>query len=270
MKLPEIREHWKNPDQEPEAAVALWESQADDPTYHIMPTFEDNAFLQLLVREGMAEPSFDVLDLGCGAGIYPVALSKKVHRAVGIDISPKMLEHGNALLKKEQISNVEFMLTDWNTVSLENEGLKERFDLVYTHTSPAVSDAASLEKMIAASRRFCAVCNPIKMVEPVLEEIRRRTGIEEEEEHCGSGMIYMLDMLLQMGYRPKLEYESQVWPMSQNFEKACAYYTGRISMGQQLPQETIETVKDYLTSILKDGLINDRIDATVTTVYWEK
>ena len=127
MKLEEIRKHWKNPPQEPGDAVALWDSQADDPTYHRMPTFENNAFLQLLAREGMAEPDFETLDLGCGCGVYTVALAGRVRRAVGIDISPRMLENGNKLINDGHIANAELRLADWNMVDVDAEGLRESF-----------------------------------------------------------------------------------------------------------------------------------------------
>jgi len=270
MQLDEIKKQWVNSDMNPQKDIALWDSQADDPTYHRIPTFEDNAFLQLLEREHMLDASYDVLDVGCGVGVYALALSKRVHSAVGIDLSPKMLEHGRTLLEREDRKNVTLTLTDWNLVDLGEQGLRERFDLVFTHTSPAVSDAASLEKLMGASRRFCAVCNPIRMAEPVLEEVCRIAGLGEEEAYCGSGLIYMLDMLLQMGYQPKLEYENQIWPMHQTYEDACTYYLGRAGAVGQIAAEKAEAVKAYLASIAKEGMVSDRIDAKIITVYWEK
>lgn len=269
MKLDEIKKQWAAP-KDPAASVALWDSQADDPTYHAWPNFESNAFLQLLRNEGMAEPGFDTLDLGCGVGVYTLALAGRVCSATGIDISPKMLAHGNKLITEMGLQNAKLILGDWDTLDLDANNMREKFDLVFTHTSPAISDAASLNKMIAASRRFCAVCNPTRMDEPVLEGARKSAGVEDNTEYCGSGIIYLLDMLMKLGYKPRIDYENQVWPMHQDFEKACSYYIGRTSMGQQLPTEATERIKAYLASVAKDGIIDDAIHATVTTVYWEK
>ena len=270
MKLEEIRKQWRNPPQEPGAAVALWNSQADDPTYHRMPTFKNNAFLQLLLRERMVEPDFTTLDLGCGCGVYTIALAGCVRRAVGIDISPRMLENGNKLIKDGHLANAELRQADWNTVDADAEGLREGFDLVFTHTSPAVSDAASLEKLISASRGFCAVCNPTHMGEPVLEDLPLLIGQSESDNFCRSSIIYMLDMLLQLGYLPKLDYEKQVWPMDQPLEQAYRYYLGRLSMGTPLEADAEKAVRERLASIAVEGHVKDNIDATVTTVYWEK
>ena len=270
MKLEEIKKQWRNPPQKPGAAVALWNSQADDPTYHRMPTFEDNAFLQLLSRERMVESDFETLDLGCGCGVYTVALAGRVRRAVGIDISPRMLEYGNELIKERHLTNAELRLADWNMVNVDAEGLRESFDLVFTHTSPAVSDAASLEKLISASRHFCAVCNPTHMGEPVLEDLRLLIGQPESDDFCRSGIVNMLDMLLQLGYLPKLDYERQIWPMDQPLEQACSYYLGRLSMGTPLEAAAEKAVRARLASISVEGRVKDNIDATITTVYWKK
>lgn len=266
MKLEEIRRQWVSA-KDPQASAALWDSQADDPTYHRMPS---GAFIELLRREKMAQPEFDTLDLGCGVGIYSIALAESVHSATGIDISSKMLAHGQTLIADKGLKNVKLVQADWDTVDLDEENIREKYDLVFAHTSPAVSDAASLEKMIAASRRFCAVCNPLRMDEPVLEKVREIAEIEDPTEYCGNSIIYLLDMLLQLGYRPRIDYENQLWPMHQSFDDACVYYMGRVCRGAQLPSEKSERIMAYLKSLEKDGMIDDIIHATLATVYWEK
>jgi SAM-dependent methyltransferase len=270
MHIEEIKKTWITPNN-PHTCVDMWDSQADDPTYNIMPTFQDNKFLQLLDKEGMLNPTYDVLDVGCGVGVYAMALAKKVHSATGIDFSPKMLQKGQAKIKELYLTNVSFSCMDWNTVDLEQQGFKERFDLVFGHTTPAVGDAATFLKMNDASKRFCVLSNPGKMHEPVLQEVQKIVGLEDSAEDCGSSRIYALDMLFQMGYLPKLAYEHQVWAMNQPYENACSYYIGRVAaMGKQLTASETTKVQEYLASIAKDGRVIDQINTTVTTLYWEK
>ncbi len=270
MNLNEIRKEWVAQNTNSRSEVELWDSQAEDPTYHQMPTFQDNKFLQLLEQERMIDGTFDVLDIGCGAGVYSLALAQRVQSVTGVDFSPKMIQKAQEKLKEHQKTNVVFTCKDWNAVDLEQEGFKERFDLVFAHTSPAISDAATFEKMNAASKRFCAVSNPTKMIEPVMSEVHKIAGVKEDEASCGNTLIYQLDMLFQMGYLPKLAYENQIWKMDQSYEDACSYYLGRTTYAKPLTEDESNAVKEYLSSITKDGRITDQINATVTTLYWEK
>ncbi len=55
-------------------------------------------------------PSDRLLDIGCGTGITVRSVAPKVERAVGIDISPSMIEHARE--QTRGVSNVEFVVAD--------------------------------------------------------------------------------------------------------------------------------------------------------------
>jgi SAM-dependent methyltransferase len=270
MDIAEIRKNWVRQNKNIHSEVKMWDSQAKDPVYNIMPSFEENKFLQLLEQEHMIEPSYDVLDVGCGVGVYAMVLAKRVHSSTGVDFSPKMIEYGKLKLKSEKIANVTLSCMDWSTVDIVKQGFKERFDLVFAHTTPAICDASTFEKMNDASKRFCVISNPSRMVEPVLHEVHRIVGLDDDKGNCGNDRIYVLDMLFHMGYLPKLAYEHQVWNMNQSYEDACSYYIGRTMMAKQLAPDEISKVKQYLASITKEGRVVDQINTTITTIYWEK
>jgi SAM-dependent methyltransferase len=271
MNVEDIRKNWVVPHNNFQSQVDMWDSQAEDPIYNIMPTFEDNKFLQLLQQEQMINPTFDVLDVGCGVGVYAMTIAKRAHSAMGVDFSQKMISRGKAKLEQDKISNVTLSCMDWSTVDIEKQGFKERFDLVFAHTTPAICDLTTFEKMNAASKRFCVISNPSKMVEPVLQKVHELVGLDSDKGNCGDTRIYVLDMLFHMGYLPKLAYEHQVWPMNQSYDDACFYYIGRTTMAKQLTPDEIDKIKQYLASIkTAEGKVIDQIDTTITTIYWEK
>jgi SAM-dependent methyltransferase len=270
LNVEEIKKNWDVPNQNIQSQVEMWDSQAEDPIYNILPTFEENKFLQLLQNEHMIKSNFDVLDVGCGVGVYAMAIAKQVHSAVGVDFSQKMIERGKEKLASEKISNVTLSCMDWSKVDLAEKGFKERFDLVFAHTTPAICNVSTIEKMNAASKRFCVISNPSKMVEPVLEQVHKIAGLDDGKGDCGDTRIYIIDMLFHMGYFPNLAYEQQVWPMNQSYEDACSYYIGRTMMAKQLSSGEISEIKQYLASITTNGRVLDKIDTTITTIYWEK
>lgn len=199
MNINEIRKTWVTQNINSESEIELWNSQADDLTYHNMPTFQDNKFLQLLENEQMIDNTSDVLDIGCGVGVYSIALAPRVNSVVGIDFSPNMIKRAYEKLEKFPADNVKFICMDWSKADLEKEAFNECFDLVFAHTTPAISDAATFEKMNAASKHFCVISNPTKMIEPVLAKVHKIAGIDGESDVCWSSLIYETDMLLQMG-----------------------------------------------------------------------
>jgi SAM-dependent methyltransferase len=209
MNVEDIRKTWVIQNKNIDSEVGMWNSQAKDPIYNVMPTFQDNKFIQLLEQEHMLDPAYDVLDVGCGVGVYAMALAKRVHSATGVDFSPEMINRGKEKLETEKIANVTLSCMDWNTADIVQAGFKERFDLVFAHTTPAICDVSTFEKMNAASKRFCVISNPSRMVEPVLQEVHRIAGVEDKG-NCGDNRIYVIDLLFHMGYLPKLAYEHQV------------------------------------------------------------
>jgi SAM-dependent methyltransferase len=270
MAVEEIEKNWVTQNRDVQSQVQLWDSQSEDPIYNLMPTFQDNKFLQLLEQEHMLAETYDVLDIGCGVGVYPMALAKRVHSVTGIDLSPKMIQHGKEKIEKDKITNVTLSCMDWSAVDLVQQGFKERFDLAFAHTTPAICDVATFKKMNAASKRFCVISNPSKMVEPVLQGVQKIVGLAHDDGNCGKDRTYIVGMLFQMGYLPKLAYEDQVWDMNQSYEDACSYYIGRTMMTKQLTSDQINKVKEYLASITKEGRVIDQIHTTITTIYWEK
>lgn len=53
-----------------------------------------------------------LLDLYCGVGIISQFLAKDFDKVIGIEISKRLVQNGNAVLKKNNISNAEFIIAD--------------------------------------------------------------------------------------------------------------------------------------------------------------
>lgn len=71
-------------------------------------TIADERALRLLVGFTQAGTRARVLDVACGGGLVVCAFAPQVREAVGIDMTPAMLERGRALGALRGLSNVRF------------------------------------------------------------------------------------------------------------------------------------------------------------------
>lgn len=70
------------------------------------------------------QPGLTVVDLGCGGGLdafIAAGITGSSGRVIGIDFTPAMVEKANQNKLKQQISQVEFIISDLENVALESE-----------------------------------------------------------------------------------------------------------------------------------------------------
>lgn len=274
MTLEELKSLWKAPQRNAENAKALWSSQADDIVYTTIPTFESSGFLRLLDEEHMLDKTYDVLDIGCGTGVYSAAISGRINSAVGYDISDGMLGNGRKILEREKISNVTLKQADWRDIDLEAMGLVNRFDLVLAHTTPAVCDLASFAKMLQASRKFCAISVFTRPHEPIMQAVHELAGVPLDNGYFAGylekSITYMFDYLFQTGHSPKFFYEKTDYCFVQRLEDSYPYYLDALRAHKTLSADEEKRVKDYIASVAVDGIVTEKMNPTIVTIYWNK
>lgn len=103
--------------------------------------------------KGLAEALIKVMasgtvaDLGAGEGTLSQLLAQRAEKVIAVDLSPKMVEFGAQLAKKNGLTNLEYRLGDLEQPPLEDESL----DLAVL--SQALHHAAHPEKAVAAAFR---------------------------------------------------------------------------------------------------------------------
>lgn len=270
MTINEIRNQWVSHNTNVSAAVDLWNAQSSNTCYHEIPLFSNNQFLKLLEEKQMLKKDSKVLDIGCGVGVYSMAIAPKVESVVGLDLSEKMISYGTQKLEENKIGNVALYQNNWSTFDIKKEGYEQKFDLVFAHMTPAICDAETFEKMNACSKRYCVFCKPTRRNDPVSDEVKRRMGVSASNQRVDNEFLYAVSMLWQMGYCPELSYEQQVWHIENTFEEACATYINRVKVAKEVSKQEIKEAKDYLHSIEKDGKIIEDVTTTIATLFWEK
>jgi SAM-dependent methyltransferase len=93
-----------------------------------------------------------VLDIGAGLGRLAVPLAKEVRKLTAIEPAGVYMNVMKDRAARDGVRNMEFADDLWSDFPLQ-----EKYDLVYSTWSPAVSDPAALMKMHEASRGYCAL-----------------------------------------------------------------------------------------------------------------
>ena len=107
--------------------------------------------LEKIVRLAEASPKDTVLDVACGPGLLACAFARVVRHAVGIDLTPAMLEQARQVQREYQVENV-----SWNQGDVLALPYPDRhFSIVATRFS-----FHHLQQPLAALQEMKRVCRP--------------------------------------------------------------------------------------------------------------
>jgi len=103
------------------------------------------------------DPSWHILDMGCGTGTLTIPLAQRVHKVTAVDFSPSMLDALKVRADAENICNIKLIEgrweDDWQLLGIES------CDCAIASRSLVADDLkGSIEKLAAvASKRVCIV-----------------------------------------------------------------------------------------------------------------
>ena len=99
-------------------------------------------------------PPAKILDLGCGTGWTSIFFCKAGYEVTGVDISDFSISHAQNLKKKEQLNNVNFIVSDYEDLTFEDE-----FDcIVFFDSLHHSEDEALALKMAYRALRKNGIC----------------------------------------------------------------------------------------------------------------
>jgi len=267
--ITKIRGDWINNDIDEQACIDFWNLFAATQQDFKIPTYENDSFLKILKKENMLKVDGSSLDIGCGTGKYSFALSESFNELVGIDISEDMLKIANDKASELEISNVNFVCSKWQNFDVKEAGYDHKFDLVFAHMTPAISCASSFEKMIEASKGYCVMSKPVGRVDSISDKIMNYLGIKNNKLSSDAQVVYALKLLKSQGYKPKIEYENQVWESQKPTELATKMYINRAKQNIHLSDEDEIELTDFIKTLEKDGQIYEETNTLITTMYWK-
>lgn len=104
-------------------------------------SFEANV-LKTIKKMGISFRDKNIIDIGCGTGVYTLHIAQIAKKVVGIDYSINMLEILKEDSKKLNIKNIETHHSTWSDFNT----FYEIFDIAICTMSPAVKHKEEIEK----------------------------------------------------------------------------------------------------------------------------
>lgn len=232
-KIEKLNQKWQNEQKHycynkkfktKETVKKFWDQESSD--YDIR-MFQDNrrvnALVELLKKKNLLSGK-DILDVGCGTGLYALALAPWCTSVTAVDLSEKM---GEVLLKKSQlkaINNIIFKECNWSETDIKKAGLYQSFDIALSALNPAINSAEAVKKLVdTAKEATCIVAfasRPQNDVKDYFENIFLVNKSEEEKNRRDGYYIY--EILTEMGHLPEVSYVPMNWVKKHNRNEAIA------------------------------------------------
>ncbi len=163
--------------------------------------------LRLLRGLGADFGGRDILDIGCGTGVYALPLAGKAGKVLGIDSSPAMLRVFRAQARARKIKNALCLRAAWEEVPAAE--VRKGFDMALASMTNAIRGKADLLKMEAAARERCVYIGWAGVRKnSLLEAVYAHHGLKYRAPE-GAGRI--LKALKAMGRRPRVKYITDSW-----------------------------------------------------------
>ena len=197
-----------------------------------------NKFIKLL----NPEPSWSVLDIGCGPGTLAIPLATSVRHVSCLDFSPRMLEILAERAEEKNLSNISTHQLSW-TDDWQHHDIKSH-DIAIASRSLAIDDLRpALEKLTRFARKKVVITDKVGHG-PFDPEAFSAIG---RELKTGPDYIYTINLLYQMGIHASVDFiplESTL-PCS-SIAEAMEYYTW---MFHDLTSDEKKRLKKYVQSI---------------------
>lgn len=258
-----------------------WNPEAwdEDVGYYVsipVPTREDNDFIRFVTDNYQFKGDETVLDIGCGAGQYSVALSSMASEVVGIDFSGRMIDAARECAARNGAGNVRFLKKNWADITPDDPLLKDGFDVVFAHTTPAIGCARDFELMMDTAKQMCFHSMPVRRKDPLMESIWNMLG---HDRSPSSGMAVEDDIVLysfilgwDKGYNGRTLYETDiVWDEKRILKSVIEGCRASAARYGGFTHEEDAKVEQYLKSLADaDGKVYSCTDTQIANILWDK
>ncbi len=213
----------------------------------------------------------DILDIGCGNGLFTAKFAESARHVTAVDISEQVREAAQAHVRSRSLSNVDILPVDITSFDPEKEGWTNQFDLVFAGLVPACYTLDAIKKMEVMSRKYCFIEMRISMTDSLIDELFEQAGEKMPEKHSDFPEQFLLlnNILCLDGYLPSVRYKretfSVVYP---NAEEKLSSLIRRFP-GIAGSEERISRLRLFLEQKAKNGILESRREILSGWILWE-
>nr|NJM02874.1 class I SAM-dependent methyltransferase [Desulfobacula sp.] len=225
--------------------------------------------LDLFQRKDLLFRGMEVLDIGCGTGTLALELARQGARVTALDFSQGMLDQFRQAITPDIRENLTLIREDWHSIDLAERGWKQRFDLVIAFMSPGVAGPEAFFKMMAASKKGCAVRGwAAKRNHPVLAVLWEKimgTVLEDAPQ----SILLKINLLFSLGLFPDLTFDPVEWDQNVTVEEELAGQMAFFRKVSDKSEAELESViRPYLESLAENGRIKRTHTGLTATAVW--
>lgn len=243
----------------------LWNTEAQ--RYASTPTacFESDGFLKILEASGVLNPQVHVLDLGCGPGIYSVAIAGRVKEVLGLDISEGMLEYARRRALCENRPNCSFSVIDWQHADLQALNLAKAFDVAVARLTPAINTSEDMDKLIACARKAVFMEQFINRSHPWMHLAYDIAGAGKPWDDGRVDRI--IEHLGQTDIQVVVHSRQAQWGTAQRpWKQVADFCLRRLALKIAVSDELTRTIRSEFRLRSTDGMLDARESLTLVTV----
>ena len=230
---------------------SYWDGRAKNFGHNDKPGDYARSFIELAdLREDES-----VFDMGCGNGALALPLARAGHPVLACDFSGGMLERLRNDAAAEGLTGITSKQMSWSDDWEATGVLPKSCDVAIASRSIVTSDLRdSLERLSSVARRKCCITLSTGHSPRSDENIMRAIGMTEA---VGQDFWYALNILIQMGVKPQLQYiKSERYDIYESFEEAFGNVSLMLEgMGELVTasrkQELTENLHAWCTQHLK-------------------
>jgi SAM-dependent methyltransferase len=268
MELDELRKVWKTDHSNADAVSQLWNGMAPKFGKRGSITPESNTFLKLVAEKVDLTCDTALLDVGCGAGDFTLALAPNIGRGVGCDIASKMLETAREHAQQRGIQNAEFLEMDWRAADIDALGWRGAFDVVFAHMTPAVCDFETLDKLVRCTKKHCFMKKPARRTDLLLDTGMDLLGLRRRDQGSDITMEYTFSYLWKMGFEPEYHYEHSESESIDSVDAVVDSVLRWAALQRNTTESDEAKLREYFSAQAEDGMVRGHRVGTTVTIDW--
>ena len=213
-----------------------------------------------------------VLDIGAGPGTWAIPMVEEEGATVtAVEPSSGMVEILKEKMAEKGIGSDRIQIDQraWQDVDVEKEGFSGQFDLVFASMSPGVNDPETIDKAMAASRKFCylSTFSGGGMRGSYNALWQKVTGRELESESWD--FIYPFSYVYAKGYRPQIMFDTWSVARKEPVDEAVENIIFFVMGDEDVTSQTREKVKDYVATHAVDGFFHQEHTICQGIMLWQ-